>query len=416
MKAKLSSQITGFAASVASAGGLHPLEVFEKLRRSAEGGCTESAALYAEGRRLETGTLDQCRQLALPHPLDAEWRFDDDTADHLLAQAVEATGPGDAIFLLGVPTVALRALQSSVDRRFVVQSEANVIGQALASKTADDERFVADAPEGCACAILDPPWYPAVFDMLVGLAAQACRVGACIVVGAPSPKVRASVLEERRKSLEAAGLFGLAFERVDADALTYRTPAFEIAAMRAGALGRWLPDWRRGDILQLRKVRPGGAPRMLSQPPAFELTLEGVRLRLSALDVPAQTWLEALVPGEVFPSVSMRAAGRKRANLWTSGNRAFACDPIQTLAAMQTLAARRGLWPKRLKFPQIDSLSRGEVDPIQSVEDLSRIVARELAHMTELVGEASWDRSVNDARFLNGSSAAFHRALLGGGA
>jgi len=123
-----------------------------------------------------------------------------------------------------------------------------------------------------------------------------------------------------------------------------------------------------------------------------------------------------LVAGEVFPSVSMRAAGRKCANLWTSGNRAFACDPVPTLAAMQGLAAEFGLWPKGLNNSRITPQIRREVASIQSVDDLTRIVSRDRAHMAELVGEASWDRSVNDARFLNGSSGAFHQALRGVGA
>lgn len=411
-----SSSLTDFPSMVTAAGGLHPLEVLESLRLAAERGCTESAQLYLEGLRLEEGHLDQGRLLALPHPLDAEWRFDDDTADHLLDHALNVTSPGDAILLLGVPTVALRALDSTADRRFVVRSEANVIGAALEARAANDPRFLPEAADGCSCAVLDPPWYPAVFDLLVGLAAQACRFGATIMVGAPSLKVRPSVTDERSRSIQAGLLAGLHFVSVAADALIYRTPAFEVAAMRAGQLGRWLPDWRRGDLLYFEKRHAGITPTPIPQTPAFEITIEGVRLRLVAQNALAGYGLAPLVPGEVFPSVSMRAAGRKRANLWTSGNRAFVCNTRVTLAAMQALAADFGLWPKGLKAPPIDSQIRQEVAPIQSVDDLARIVARDCVHMAELVGEASWDRSVNDARFLNGSSAVFLKALRGAGA
>lgn len=407
---------TSFAFEVAAARGRHPLEILETLRAAAEQGCVRSKSLYAEGLDLEIGRLDQGQALALPHPLDAEWRFDDATADRLLDRAVAATSPGEAILLLGVPTVALRAMASSAERRFVIRSEANVIGAALEAKTADDPRFVTEASDGCACAILDPPWYPAVFDLLVGLAAQACRAGARLLIGAPSLNVRPGVEEERRRLVEARRARGLAFLCAEADALTYRTPAFEVAAMRAGGVGRWLPDWRRGDLLVFEKRGVGAPPAPIPQTPAFELTLQGIRIRLLAQPAIAQTWLEPLVPGEIFPSVSTRAAGRKRANLWTSGNRAFACDAGLALAALQRLATRHGLWPKGLKMPPIDVRIRQEVDPIQSLEDLAQIVARDHADMTSLVGEASWDRSVNDARFLNGSAAAFLQALYGTGA
>lgn len=411
-----SASTTSFALEVSAARGRHPLEVLESLRAAADQGCAQSASLYTEGLGLETGRLDQGQALALPHPLDAEWRFDDATADRLLDRAVAATSPGEAILLLGVPTVALRAITSSADRRFVIRSEANVIGAALEAITADDPRFATEAADGCACAILDPPWYPAVFDFLVGLAAQSCRMGAPLLIGAPSLNVRPGVEDERRRLIEVGQAGGLAFRCVEADALTYRTPAFEVAAMRAGRLGRWLPDWRRGDLLLFEKRDVGAAPAAIPLTPAFELTLQGVRLRLLARPAVTQAWLEPLVPGEVFPSVSTRAAGRNRANLWTSGNRAFACDAGLALTALQGLAARHGLWPKGLKFSPTDFQIRQEVDPIQSLEDLARIVARDHADTTDLVGEASWDRSVNDARFLNGSAAAFLQALRGAAA
>ncbi|OHB31100.1 MAG: hypothetical protein A2790_10635 [Phenylobacterium sp. RIFCSPHIGHO2_01_FULL_69_31] len=401
-----------FADIVAGAGGRHPTDVLAALN---VGAGADARRLASEAARPPPASvLAQGDGLALPHPLDAEWRFDDATADALLARAVDLTQAGEAVLLLGVPTVVLAAARSGAARRFVVACEDNVIGAALAARVAADARFVRAAPEGCAAAIVDPPWYPAVFDALLTQAGAACRAGGWVLVGAPSAGVRPTAADERVASLATAVVAGLSLVADEPDALTYRTPAFELAAMRTSGVSAWLPSWRRGDLLSFRKTGPGEAQPLPPARPAFELTLEGVRFRLIAGPAVPATPLTPLVPDEVFPSVSARAAGRDRANLWTSGNRAFVCDPGSTLQAMLALAARNDLWPKGLDPAGIESRDSPSIDPIQRVDELARIAARDLAHAAMLVGVSSWDRSVNDARFLNGSSTAFRRTLRGG--
>lgn len=402
-----------FAGHVAAAQGRHPIELFTELaartdplarklcREAADEGSTFVATPQGDG-------------LALPHPLDAEWRFTDRAADDLLGRAVAATRDGDAILLLGVPTVVLAARRSGADRRFVVVSDANTIGAQLATLVAEDTRFPTASQHVCASAIVDPPWYPAIFASLVAQAAARCDVGATVFVGAPSVGVRPTCPEERDQTLGAALAAGLTHLATEAEALVYRTPAFEAAAMRAAGLNVAMPVWRRGDLLVLRKDRNGETPSLPPSTPAFELTLQGVRLRLLAQPVTDAASLMPLVPGEVFPSVSARAPGRARANLWTSGNRAFVCPPLMALAALHTLACQHDLWPKGLDPSGTGLATARRIDPIHLVNDLARIAARDLAHMQALVGGSSWDQATNDARFLNGSATTFLRTLLGG--
>ncbi len=406
-----SAAAQSFAEVVAGAGGRHPIDVLAALNAGAG---ADASRLAAEAATPPPAlVLAQGDGLAMPHPLDAEWRFDDVTADALLARAVDLTQAGDAVLLLGVPTVVLAAARSEAARRFVVACEDNVIGAALDARLAADARFVRAAPDGCAAAIVDPPWYPAVFDALLTQAGAACREGGWVLVGAPSPGVRPTAADERVASLATAAAARLSLVADERDALTYRTPAFELAAMRACGVSAWLPSWRRGDLLCFKKTGLGMARPLPAAHPAFELTIEGVRLRLIADPAVPATPLTPLVSGEVFPSVSARAVGRDRANFWTSGNRAFACDPRATLHAMLALAARNGLWPKGLDSAGIGSRDPLSIDPIQLADELARIAARDLAQAAMLVGVSSWDRSVNDARFLNGSSTAFRRNLLG---
>jgi hypothetical protein len=401
-----------FPELVAESHGRHPIELFAELSAATDPAaqrlCDEATAMPASAQELPQG-----EGLALPHPLDAEWRFSATTASELLRRALAVTNPGDAILLLSVPTVVLAALHSDADRRFVVISEANVIGAELSTITAVDPRFGPAGPTGCLAAIVDPPWYPAVFAALVGRAAAECQIGAQIFVGAPSLGVRPTSDAERHSTLIAAASTGLLHLETDPEALAYRTPAFEMAAMRAAGLNLALPAWRRGDLLVFQKHQSGVVTALPHAVPAFELTLQGVRLRLIAQPGDGGTAIVAITPDEVFPSVSARSKGRARANLWTSSNRAFVCPPLATLGAMQQLAARHDLWPKGLDAVGSAASDSSPIDPVHLVDDLARIASRDLAHTKALVGGSSWNRAANDARYLNGSAATFRQTLLG---
>jgi len=403
---------SSFPALVGAAKGRHPIELLTDLRSDVR---PEAQRLAREAAAIpvRSPALLQGDGLALPHPLDAEWRFSAETAHALVRRAVEATQPGDKIYLLGVPTVILAAAESPADRRFCIACEDNVIGSGLAAHVAVDPRFQDRAAENCAAAIVDPPWYPPVFAGLLGLAATACRLGAAIFVGTPPLGVRPTSEAEREELLATASGLGLALSAQDPEALIYRTPAFEAAAMQAAGLRLWLPAWRRGDLLIFRRDDLHKGPALPPAPAAFELTLQGVRLRLLARPVAGLDRIVPLLNGEVFPSVSTRAPGRASANLWTSGNRAFICPPAATLAALQRLAAQHDLWPKRLDPAGTESEDSTSIDPIHLVAELARIAARDLAHTVALVGGSSWNRAANDARFLNGSAATFRQTLAG---
>ncbi len=401
-----------FPELVATAKGRHPIELLADLRGDSSPDA-QRLALEAAAIPVRPPALPQGEGLALPHPLDAEWRFSAETARELVTRAVDTTRPGDKIYLLGVPTVILAAVESPADRRFCVACEDNVIGAGLAARIAADPRFRDREAADCAGAIVDPPWYPPVFAGLLGLATAACRLGGVVFIGTPPLGVRPTSEAEREELRATAARLGLEHLTTGPEELTYRTPAFEAAAMQAASLHLWLPTWRRGDLLVFRRDEVRERPMLPPAPPAFELTLQGVRLRLLARPVAGPDRIVPLVNGEVFPSVSTRTPGRGGANLWTSGNRAFICPPAATLTAMQAIAAKQDLWPKGLDPTGIKSGDSTSVDPIHLLAELARIAARDLAHTAALVGGSSWNRAANDARFLNGSAATFRRTLAG---
>jgi hypothetical protein len=401
-----------FSELILATGGRHPTELLDLLRGIDE----PDPAL----RRHVQGLIDdattniagnghpQGEGLALPHPMDCEWRFTDGTADELLAAAHSATKPGDTILLMGVPSVAIAARRTNHDRRFSVVGEHNIISDGLRNLTANDVRFDHGDPAECfaAAAILDPPWYPDHFCDMLADAASGCAIGAHIFVSAPSERVRPSIPEDLKLIDVVAARCRLDLVGRSTGNLKYRTPFFEMNALRAAGIGAWLPAWRRGDERIYRKSSHGG-PRASKLPDrsGFELTIAGVRLRL--LDVAAGRGTAELVPihpGEIFPSVSMRAPRRSEAVLWTSGNRAFGVERAACLGALARIAVDRQLLPEGL-YSKLSAPRKPEaidrIDPL--IQKLMELAEREFAEATNVLGSDAWETAVNDARFLSGS-------------
>lgn len=401
-----------FSELVLSTGGRHPTELLELLRtldtpdpvlRQHVQGLIRDATTAASGKGHAQGI-----GLALPHPLDCEWRFTDHTGDDLLAAVANVTRPGNTILLMGVPSVVVAASRSSQDRRFDVVGEHNVISDGLRNLTARDVRFDHGDQQGCfaAAAILDPPWYPDLFCGMLADAASRCTIGAHIFLSAPAEYVRPSIPDDLRRIDEVAARCGLDLVGSTTGKLKYRTPFFEMNALRAAGIGAWMPEWRRGDERIYRKSRPGAVRAPIpSGRSGFEVTIAGVRIRL--LEVPAgggSAELAPIHPSEIFPSVSMRAPRRSEAVLWTSGNRAFKVEHSACLAALVAIAEDKRLLPEGL-YPKISLATKPDtIDRINPlIQKLLEVAERELAEATNVLGPDAWETTANDARFLSDS-------------
>jgi hypothetical protein len=397
-----------FRELVSQAKGMYPTELLQFLEsRPTDSGPTGKnvQAMIAEARLFVVGgNLPQGDGLALPHPIDAEWRFTEETAQSLIEAAVAATGAGESILLIGVPSVALAAARSSHDRLFWVRGEPNVITEGLKSLTAADVRFRHDifSLAQAGAAILDPPWYVTQFRAMLSQASYHCRTGAHLFVSTPPEGVRPGIAYDLRELSKVATQSGLDLASEDAGALIYRTPFFELNALRAAGIGAWLPDWRRGNLTTYKKCDLGSSCPTTTAVPAFELTLAGVRLRLLTSGATQEARLKPLYQDEVFPSVSMRAPRRSEATLWTSGNRAFAIERRSALTALAAMARDRNLLPKGLSSKLLPLGNSQAIDAVKPlIQKLSELVDREFAEAASAVGPAAWDTSANDARFLN---------------
>lgn len=406
----LGSGARTFGALLSQTSGLSPTDLLQALeqRRAEQGGDLRLVEDLISSARTEGnwGPLPQVSGLALPHPLDAEWRFSDVTLQELLDLAVSLTSNRDMISLVGVPSVAMAAAGRADDRRYVVKGERNVISDGVVRRTSRDVRFRhEELHRGQAAAVMvDPPWYIPQFKEMLGEASHACRIGGFVLVSVPDKGVRPGIEDDLSQIAVAASQAGLEFCESRERWLGYRTPLFELNAMRAAGVMAWLPEWRRGTLAVYRKRSVGKRWPASAKPTGFELTLEGVRIRLLADDRTRGMEMIPIHPGEIFPSVSARAPNRSRASLWTTGNRAFSAPYAETLCALLELSERRGLLPKRLDSKLLNLRNGTSIDTVESlIQTLIELAGREVAEALSLLGVEAWERSANDARFLNAS-------------
>lgn len=412
------AQATDFRALLAALPGIGPIETMHALQRMRDDPAA-AALVFSATHHEPPQRLPQGNHLPLPHPLDLEWRFSEASVQKLLERVIQAAPDDDAVLLLGVPTVAAAALNTDARRRFHVIGESNVVCRALIEASAGDSRFVHGASSGelVRAALVDPPWYLDSFADMVGLCSVRCARGATLFLVLPPVGVRPSAQFDRERMIDIAQHAGFELGGSTSEPIRYRTPLFELAALRAAGIGAWLPDWRTGDLVHMTKVRePNYASPQAPRPASFDLTLGGVRLRL-LLERSGPRSLEPLALDGVVPSVSLRYPERDRASLWTSTNRAFAIDSSLALGGMLALAKQRGIvLPQGLTAANSVDGIHGNIDETQRLTHLiERLADEERAAAAELVGEAAW-LNINDARFLPKQSPGSPRVLRGAAA
>jgi hypothetical protein len=368
--------------------GVYPpvaLDVLHRMKRQArlspEIASTVERQIGSSGR----ATTPTPNDLPPPHPLDFEWRFTKRTARELLTLAHSLTKPNDRVVLLGTPAVAAIATAAPIDRATVFVGEDNVItnaivalndrnGRPLAIQTCKPQALL---PTNAGVVILDPPWYFDFIRPILTIAASSCRVGGFVLLSLLPIGTRSGAAQDRARI--AHYLRRLSLESVEErqSALAYETPFFEANALAAAGFTRNPGDWRRSDLLVLRKTRHSDPTVFDRTTPVQwrETTVRRMRLfiRSNVLgSARSGAAMRSLLPGDVLPSVSRRDPRRRKAQLWTSGNRIFASRrPELVLAA--AMQARNGA--ALLTRSQLSNVEQDEVKRLSY--DLLTLAAKE---------------------------------------
>ena len=115
-------------------------------------------------------------------------------------------------------------------------------------------------------------------------------------------------------------------ESRQSNCLPYRSPLFEVNALREQGVTNYPMNWRRGDMIVLCKKQAVvvAKPRLsFPKEPWEEILVKTSRIKLCRGKVCDEGLFRGVGPTEVLPSVSSRHHLRRLANVVTSGNRFF---------------------------------------------------------------------------------------------
>jgi hypothetical protein len=331
-----------FASLLKRLPSIDPLVARDALQRRTEQGSVRAAALVASAAKENGVWAPSPRPIA--HPLEYDWRFAAETAANLVEHLAPVTVAGDTIGYLGAPAAFAKATHALPDRDHVLIDRSTRWPRPPSDRcriiSIDLLRDPLPTLE-LAAAVLDPPWYREYHETFVWAAAMLLRRGGLALVSFPPPTMRPGVAAERAGILQNAARAGLLVEHEEPLALRYATPPFERAAFAAAGVHRVPDDWRRGDMLILRKTDAGPAPRPAAlNTEADWLFVEVDDIPLAVREVARESeTIDALlfgpaVPGAVLPSVSRRESARAGAVLWSSRNRIYTSSAPATLRTL----------------------------------------------------------------------------------
>ncbi|QFT83145.1 hypothetical protein FIU89_21170 (plasmid) [Roseovarius sp. THAF27] len=347
----LSAGVTSFSSLLAELPGVYPTAAMAGIRRLVKSGriSVEMGRKLALQARVASSPTSTYAELPPPHPLDFEWRFNQETSEALASRAVIPSARRFGRTLcLGVPTVALAAIKLGLGQHADFLGEANEISTAVseharrrASSLSTHFGSSRASSASYASVVLDPPWYDDCLHEMIPLAASACQHnGTVFVVAAPFGS-RRSAIDHRANLISIAEQCGLVLANQVPAFARYQTPFFEANALKAAGLA--VPgDWRTADLLEFRKAGVGSSLPLKARTrprPWHELSVGRMRLFIDVSQPDehgGDVTLNSIVAGDVLPTVSRRDGRRTRANVWTSGNRIFRCNrPNELVAALE---------------------------------------------------------------------------------
>lgn len=323
--------------------GVFPTLAIDSLHRlSARGAMTSPKVMEMNSQARQDARVTVASLatdgLPVPHPLDFDWRFTDESVTTILAEAHLLSRHRGTLGIVGAPSVALRAGLASGARSVIVYDINQSVLAALQRSGARifaqccDVLYEEPKPAQLDVIVTDPPWYHDEICAALCFCQTLCRVGGYVLVSLPPVGTRPGLQSEREQLFATVAPLGLILERIEASRLPYRSPPFERNALRATGIIGAPVDWRRGDLAVFKKVKPTTRSCPRSTKPSClewsEVTIDAARMRMrQRREVGfSDPRLIYLVSGDVLPTVSRRDPRRSAASVWTVGNRVFGCQ------------------------------------------------------------------------------------------
>lgn len=352
--------VTNFNSLLNSLPGVYPSIALCSLKRLiAQGKVPERFSLNEIQEKSKNGHLinrvqteNDSFDLPVPHPLDYDWRFSDSAASFLLDNCLEITQTTETVALLGTPTIFKIAKEISFPRKTILLDNNFAVINYFTKNLADANTRHCDIVRDdisdieASTVVIDPPWYEKHLFGFMWAAAKICRLDGHILISLPPAGTRPGIESELKRFFEQSKQLGLVMTNEQKGILPYTSPPFEINALKAENFHDVTREWRRGDLAVFVKKEDN----LIKRPPiALDLEekwteeiVQGVRIKLKSYDDLEfkDPRLLTVVKNNIFPSVSRREPRRGLVDVWTSGNRVFACEGRFVLQAiLQELAS-----------------------------------------------------------------------------
>lgn len=323
--------------------GVYPSEVLRSINRLIKARKLDlrrtPVRLQIQGTKKED--VPSC--LPTPHPLDFDWRFLTNGRKLLLGRLEHAD---ESVVMLGCPTLFEAAINERVRQKLLLLDNNAVAVNALKHYSSSQYKAIGlDLSHGILPQIkadavfADPPWYPEYMQSFSHAAARLARKGGRYYLCMPPAGTRPRVEKENASLIRYCYKLGFRLLSYHKGIISYSSPRFEVNALSAEGVHEYPDDWRNADlatfILDQHPSSIVKPVRKISHPWQEEI-FRGMRLKLRIKKPSASTspLLVPLIEGNIFPSVSRRHPLRRSVDLWTSGNRVYACENTSILSVI----------------------------------------------------------------------------------
>lgn len=361
--------------------GAYPVDVLTSLRRIASKGLID-ASVSEEAKKYVSKESEAHRQklnkfVPLPHPLDYDWRFTKITAERLAFLSLSLSRADDTISFLGAPTVYRKILSKRAKRNLILIDKNPEYKIGFGSKKGAFFNLDLQKDElpiySATVIIIDPPWYPDYQTAFLWASSRLCSIGGYVLMCLPSILTRPGVQIENRKMTCWASKLGLRKVHRFDHFISYESPYFERNTLYQAGIKNYPNDWRHADLVIFSKIEQNHVPRprMFAEGAKWTILPFGIRVRYRHTDAGRfeDPRLISIVPNDVLPTISKRDRRRELVDVWSSGNRVFACRGTMILA-------------------QIVKAIASHIPPEQAVESM---IGRQLSEWEiQMVTEASW--------------------------
>lgn len=316
--------------------GLYPSALLDSLRRLESKGRIDRRVIIGITNHTEqndSSYSDYPQDAPIPHPLDFDWRFDVKTANDLLEISLRLSRLDELVLCLGCPTVFRASQKATLRRRFFLldknpaySSQLNITKNCMCCDLLCDLL----PPLQAQVTLADPPWYESYQRAFLESASQLTQLGGFVLITSPSLWTRPNVRNDWKTLLSWSRDLGLNFLGTLSETVRYTTPYFERNSLKAAGLDYVPKNWRKSNLLLFQKTMKIARENYLKY--HYHDWLEeshfGFRIRKPALQIIGgfkDPSLVSIVRGDILSSVSRMDPARTLADVWTEGNRIFAC-------------------------------------------------------------------------------------------